>query len=170
MSAAVTAAVGMCLLAASPARAELSTSGDPAGDGQHGRRLDVTAIKVDNRDHAIVTTVSVVRLTAGDIGLRLRAQGKKRHLLAGVYSERYHGSQKDVLSTRSGAQECSGLVVRWNRDADRIRLRVPSTCWNGGDFGAVQVKVITELGGADADLAPNGPRGGWRWTEPTPRG
>ena len=58
--------------------------------------------------------------------------------------------------------------MRWNPTTDHVRVRVPSRCVDGGDYGAVAVKAIFEIG-SDAD-APKGPKGGWRWTDYVARG
>jgi hypothetical protein len=38
-----------------------------------------------------------------------------------------------------------------------------------GNYGAVKVKAITEIG-SDADFAPKGVKGNWRWTGWVSRG
>jgi hypothetical protein len=47
-----TTLVVLTSLMASPATAGRITAPDPEGDGAHGQRLDVTSIRVMNRDHA----------------------------------------------------------------------------------------------------------------------
>lgn len=142
---------------------------DPAGDGRKGRNLDITSIRVNNGDHAIAAIISVVRVTGGDFGVRYRARGDDRRQMALVYSEGSPGNHTDGLETPEGAQSCKGLRVSWDREASILKVRLPSKCFDSGDYGAVHVKVITEIG-SDADLAPKGPAGGWIWTPWTSRG
>ena len=45
------------------------------------------------------------------------------------------------------------------------RVRLPSTCFRAGDYGAVRTRIITEIG-SDADVAPErrgGSDGGLHW-------
>jgi hypothetical protein len=52
-----------------------------------------------------------------------------------------------------------------------VRARLPSGCLDNGNYGAVKVKVISEIHhGEDADLAPTDPQGHWRWTDWVSRG
>ena len=154
---------------AGPANAGRTTVSDPVGDGLKGQRLDITSVRVNNRDHAIVTTVAVRRVAAGDFAVVYQARGKKPRKLAAVYSERFPGHHHDSFRTSEGKQPCERLKVTWDRDADFLRVRLPSTCFNAGDFGGVRVKVITEIG-SDADVAPKDSQGRWRWTAWTSRG
>ena len=64
---------------------------------------------------------------------------------------------------------CRGLTVTWDHEADVVKVRLPSRCFREGDYGAVRVKVITEIG-SDADLAPKDADGDWRWTDHVSRG
>jgi hypothetical protein len=159
------------VLASGPALARTVTVSDPAGDGLQGHRLDITGLKVANRDHAIVTTVSVVRVVHGDVAVYIQARGDRRS--AGVVVASFHRARgdKNELLTSQGAQKCAGLGATWSDVTDRVQLRLPSGCFDHGNYGAVEVKVITETnGGEDADFAPNGPKGRWRWTDWISRG
>lgn len=71
---------------------------------------------------------------------------------------------KNRLLTIDGVQRCKGLNVIWDHERDRARVRLPSRCFREGDYGAVKVKVITEIG-SDADVAPKDGSGEWRWTD-----
>jgi hypothetical protein len=141
---------------------------DPAGDGLKGRRLDITAVKMSNRDHAIVVKISVVRVAHGDLGVRMKARGDRGET-ALVASQHRSSGDTNQLFTAAGEQQCNGLRVTWDQTADRVLVRVPSRCIDGGDYGAVRAKAIFEIG-SDADFAPKGPKGGWRWTDYVARG
>jgi len=73
------------------------------------------------------------------------------------------------LFTVAGETACAGLRVVWDDAAKRVQVRLPSRCVDSGDYGAVGVKVIFEIG-SDADFAPEGPKGGWRFTDYVARG
>jgi hypothetical protein len=157
------------ILMSGPAVAQTLTVDDPAGDGLKGSRLDITSVRVSNRDHAIVVKVSVVRLTRGDLAVRLKIRKDGPDLLAGVTSVHRTSGDTNKWFTEAGVQQCEGLRVSWSNAADRVRIRVPSQCLEKGNYGAVKAKVITEIG-SDADLAPKSPDGSWRWTEWVSRG
>jgi hypothetical protein len=142
---------------------------DPAGDGLKGRSLDITAVRVANRDHAIVVTISVVQVVRGDLGVRMRARGDDHRETAAVLSTHRAHHDTNRLFTVAGEQPCRGLRVRWDRTQEQVRVRVPSRCVDDGNYGALRVKVIFEIG-SDADVAPQGPHGGWRYTDWVSRG
>ena len=142
---------------------------DPAGDGLKGHRLDITGVKLANRDHAIVVTLSVVRVALGDLAVDIKARGDSAEETTAVSSVHRSGGDTNRFFTIDGEQQCGGLRVRWNPTTDRVRVRVPSRCIDRGNYGAVAVKAIFEIG-SDADFAPKGPKGGWRWTDYVARG
>ena len=82
---------------------------------------------------------------------------------------------RNFVRSSEGEQKCNGLRVVWDHDADTARVRLPSKCFEDGDYGAVRFRVITEIG-SDADWAPqesadaenDTPR--WAWSDWTPRG
>ena len=165
----------LLLTSFAPAHAATLTVTDPAGDGQKGRRLDITSIDVRNRDHAVVTDVAFVRAAAGDLAIYYGARGDSRsdHVLV---VSKHRPSRGDVNSVRTvgGTQECDGLKVTWDHEADTARVRLPSTCFRDGDYGAVRIRLIAEIG-SHADYAPKGgessmgdPR--WAWTPYVARG
>jgi hypothetical protein len=154
---------------AAPAQAASVSFTDPAGDGAAGPRLDITDGVLRNRDHRIVVETSYVRVSRGDLIVFLQARGTT----GGVRVVSLHhpaGEDDNFLLNRAGQRrECAGLRVTWDAEADTSLVSLPSRCFRGGDYGAVRTKVLTEIG-ADADLAPNGPRGGFAWTDWAARG
>ena len=157
------------LAMAVPADADRVTATDPAGDASMGQALDVTSIRVVNRDHTIVTVVSFARATRGDLGIRYQARGDKRGAWAVVFSRhRAHGT-RTWFGQYEEVQRCKGIRVSWDHAADTARVRLPSRCFREGDYGAVRAKVITEIG-MDADLAPKNAAGAWTWTPWADRG
>ena len=154
---------------AAPAQAAGVSFTDPAGDGAAGPRLDIIDGVLRNRDHHIVVDTSYVRVARGDLIVFLQARGTKGGIR--VVSLHHPAGQDDnfILNRAGERKDCAGLRVTWNAEADTSRVSLPSLCFRGGDFGAVRTKVLTEIG-ADADLAPNGPRGGFVWTRWAARG
>lgn len=160
----------LAVLISGPALAQTVTVNDSVGDGLQGDNLDITAVKVANRDRVIDTTVAVVRVTHGQVGVWISARGDSRRSAVVVGStHRARGDTSRLLDAQGGVVKCSGLRVTWNESTDRVRARVPSRCFDDGNYGAVKVRAITEIG-ADADFAPKGPKGNWRWTEWIARG
>jgi hypothetical protein len=154
---------------AAPAQAASVSFTDPAGDGAAGPRLDITDGALRNRDHRIVVETSYVRVSRGDLIVFLQARGTKGFVR--VVSEHHPaGADNNFLLNRAGERrDCAGLRVTWDAAADTSRASLPSSCFQNGNYGAVRIKVLTEIG-ADADLAPKGPRGGFRWTDWAARG
>ena len=132
-------------------------------------KLDITSIKVANRDHAIVSTVTFVRAVRGDLGIRYWARGEKRRDMALVFNKHRPRGDNTSLLTIDGEESCRALTVTWDHEADVVKVRLPSRCFREGDYGAVRVKVITEIG-SDADFAPKDADGDWRWTDWISRG
>ena len=152
-----------------PALAAVVTVSDPAGDGLKGRRLDITSVRLANRDHAIVITATVVRVTHGDLAVYLTARGERRRAFVGVLSKHRARGDSNRLFSAEGTVPCQGLRVTWDADTDRVQVRVPSRCLGGGNYGALRTKLIFE-NPDDADFAPKGAEGSWRWTPWVNRG
>lgn len=156
---------------AAPAQAERIKVKDPEGDTYDGRRLDITGVEVRNRDHAVVTKVSFVQAGRGDLVLLFQARGDSRRDFARVIS--HHRPKRgdiNVLDTADGVQTCDGLRVRWDHGADSARVRLPSRCFRGGDYGAVHVRVLTEIVVDQDYYAPSADAENWRWTPWVARG
>jgi hypothetical protein len=154
---------------ASPAWAGEVTVEDAAGDGEKGDRLDMTTAGLSNRDHALVVDVSFVKAAAGDLGVWVKARGAKRRdqvLVASIH--RPKAGDRNFVRAAGEEETCAGLRVAWDHDADTAQVRLPSKCFLGGDYGAVAVRVITEIG-SDADFTDDG-AGKWTWTDWAPRG
>jgi hypothetical protein len=117
----------------------------------------------------IVVRISVVRVALGDLGVGIKARGDSTKETAAVTSAHRSGGDTNRLFAAEGEQQCNGFRVRWNQITDRVRVRVLSRCIDGGDYGAVAVKAIFQIG-SDADFVPKGPKGGWRWTDYVARG
>ncbi len=160
---------------ATPVLADALAVDDPAGDGLKGKKLDITSLRLSNRDHAIVVEVSFVRAAAGDLGIWLHARGTKRNEVALVGSiHRPKRGDRNFVRTADGEQQCKGLRVTWDHEADTAWVRLPSRCFEDGDYGAVRTRIITEIG-SDADVAPEASGGSdaelqWAWSTWTDRG
>lgn len=150
---------------ASPAVSSTLIVSDPAGDGT-GPGLDITSLRVNNADSVLVVRVRFVRAVHGDL---ITFVGTRKGILAQVVSEHRAEGNKTTLNTLSGETPCGGLTTVWDHDVDVAVVRVPSRCLRGGNYGALKVRVLTEIG-QDADLAPKTAAGAWRWTRLVPRG
>jgi hypothetical protein len=169
LSALTTATALLTVGLAAPAQAASVSFTDPAGDGAAGRRLDITDGILRNQDHRIVVETSYARVSRGDLIVFLQARGTRGSVRI-VSLHHPAGEDDNFLLNRAGErQECAGLRVTWDAEADTSRASLPSTCFHRGDYGAVRTEVLTEIG-ADADFAPKGPNGGVKWTDWAARG
>jgi hypothetical protein len=156
-------ALSLPLVAAPAAHAQRLSLEDPAGDAVNGK-LDITTVSVTNRNYRLVARVALTAMRKGDVivsvdrrgggGVRMvatrAADGTVRGaLLGGAFTDRGAG----------GGVTCGRLAVDWDVDASRVTLRMPSRCWNDGDYGAVRYAVLTERGSGDRDWAPAGRNG-----------
>ncbi|MBD3945593.1 hypothetical protein [Nocardioides ganghwensis] len=157
------------LLPASPASSDTHHLSDPAGDGLKGRRLDITGVTVANGKGAIRVDVSFVRVAVGDLGVRIQARGTQARDQVVVFGTHRAAGDRAGLLAEGGRQDCSGLRVDWDSDAETASVRLPAACFRAGDYGAVRVRVITEIG-SDADLTPESRTGGWPWSRYVARG
>jgi hypothetical protein len=165
-------AVGLAavVLTAAPASAAHLTLADPTGD-RTGRGLDLTGGTLRNLHHRVVVDVDVARSVRGDLivsvdprhgpGVRLvseyRPAGHTRNLvLEHAFTDPEPDPASDAASGRSsGRVRCHGFRVRWSADRPTVRLIMPATCLDGGDYDAVRFAVLTERR-ADTDYLPDG--------------
>jgi hypothetical protein len=170
----VGAAVTALTAVAAPAVAQSETVTDPAGDAS-GRGLDLTDVTVRNQDRRIVVTADFVEAVRGDLIVSIdprRARGVRlvsEHRPDGRTRNTVHPFAFSDPAARR-AVRCRGFRVRWDLEAERARIVLPSRCLRGGDYGAVRFGALTERRSGDVDLAPetaNGDIGATRWI---PRG
>jgi hypothetical protein len=168
--AAVVLGLTVALMAvAAPAQAQQITVSDPAGDTT-GRGLDIVSAKIRNRDHALVTKVRFAKDIRGTFieAIRLR----HGHLFALVIEHRKTGADTiHLISRQSGELQCANMTSTWDRPAARVRLRLPSSCLDEGNYGALRVWLLSEKrNGSDVDLAPTNADESIRFTSWIPRG
>ena len=150
--------LSLLVLAAPAANAERLALDDPVGDAANDK-LDITRASLDNRDYRLVARVTLAEMERGDVivsvdrrkgnGLRLvasrAADGSVRgRVLPGAFTDGRAGDDRT----------CDRVAVAWDDDASKVTLRLPSRCWNAGDYGAVRFAVLTERGAGDRDWAP----------------
>ena len=130
--------------------------GDTTGFG-----LDFTGAVLRNKDHAIVAVMNFKRDRRGEVIVAIRARG--HGLVARVVSahRRQGADQLRLFTNGNDDSPCPGLRSTWDREAAKMRLRLPSACLLDGDYGAVRSWFLTEEfgGGSDVDFAPDG--NGW---------
>ena len=146
-------------LLATPAFGQRLSLEDPAGDAANDV-LDITAVTLANRDYSVVAHVALAEMERGDVvvsvdrrhgrGVRLVTHRSSdgtvtSRLLGGAFTDRASG----------GELACGRLRAAWDDDASRVSLRMPSRCWNDGDYGAVRYAVLTERGSRDRDWTPD---------------
>lgn len=151
-------------LVATPAYAETLAVDDALGDAA-GRGPDIVRASVQNNDFSVIARVQLARAVRGDVivsidprngaGVRLVSELETNghhtdHLLPGAFTDRAPGA----------VPEGCGIRVSWDPDQATVRLRLPSRCLAGGDYGAIRFAVLTERG-ADADEAPETRNGDW---------
>ena len=152
-------ALSLVVLTVPTATAQSSSLDDPAGDAVNGT-LDITGAVIDNRDHRLVAKVDLAELEKGSVivsvdrrhgdGVRLVARrGADGTVVGRVFAGAF--SDTDITST---TVRCGGFTATWDDDAGTVTLRMPSRCWNDGDYGAVRFAVLTERRGGDRDYAP----------------
>jgi hypothetical protein len=162
-AAVLSGALTLLLLAAPAAHAQRIALDDPVGDASNGK-LDITRVSLANRDYRLVAKVRLAEMERGRVivsvdrrrgkGIRLVAHRRaddsvRARVLAGAFTDRVRGSDFT----------CGRFAVTWDEDASRVTLRLPSRCWNDGDYGAVRYAVLTERPG-DSDWAPATDDGG----------
>jgi hypothetical protein len=153
-----------------PAQAQHVAVVDPVGDTDHGG-LDIIGARVNNEERAIVVRVDFDRVKRGDltvsvqtrrgpgvriVSLRRPVRGDKTFLLGGSFK-------------REQLRACRRVTGIWSKGLDTARLRLPASCLQSGNYGAVRVAILTESAHGDEDLAPD-PRGHTSHTPWIPRG
>lgn len=171
--------VAMSLSSAMSTQAEAAPYAvtDPRGDDPtNGPVLDITRLRVNNREHKLVVEVGFVQAGRGDLIVTMYKRGETPGLGTGIISHhRPRRGDINQVGTADGFQPCDGLSVAWDHRIDTATVRVPPSCIDGGDYGDVRVRVLTELV-VDQDFAPQGPprpnadEPTWRWTPWIARG
>ena len=153
----VIAATAASVLLAAPSSAQELKIEDPVGD-KASPGLDIVAARVDNRDHRVVAWVRFAEDLRGEVivsvdrrhgqGLRMVSEHRPARqdldfVVPGAFSDKAGGAEV----------RCSGYRVRWRDDRPVMRMTLPARCLNSGNYGAVQVAVLTERGD-DTDYAP----------------
>lgn len=173
----VLVALVVLLATGGAARAEQITVHDPVGDDPtNGPLLDITGMRVANRDKAIVTNVSFVQAGHGAVVVMLKVRNKTSSEVMSVLSHhRPHRGDVNAVSTRDGLVPCPDLRVMWDHQRDTVRFRLPASCVVLDDYDEIKERVFTELV-VDQDFAPQGPpkpdadEPTWRWTRWIDRG
>jgi hypothetical protein len=159
------------LAVAVPAQAQRITVRDDAGD-TIDPGPDITSVSFRNRDHAVVVVFRFVNDRRGEVIFPVRARGLG--FIGGVVSQHPHqGPDHVIFYTRPGRTPCPRLTSDWNRPIAKVKIRVPSGCLNGGDYGAIKSWALIEgyhSTSSDVDYAPEGPNGHLTYTDWIPRG
>lgn len=159
------------LVVPAPAHAEQVTVDDGPGD-TIDPGLDITTVSFKNRDQAVVVDLSFTRDRRGEIIVAIASRGGP--LLRIISQHPASGDDKIFLIERSDEEvPCRGLSSEWDRAAATLRLRMPSRCLGGGDYGALRFWALIEgyrSRSSDVDYAPESPDGGLRFTDWVPRG
>lgn len=173
---AATGLLGASIAIGPAAQAVEYTVYDSAGDAAN-KGLDFTEVTLNNLDTKIVVTTTFVRdrrgkLTVsieprGGTGVRLvstyRPGGTTRNkVLPGAFSDPGSEQGSDPIS-------CRGFRVVWKKKANLARIQLPSSCLEGGNYGAVRFGYMSELG-TDTDFGPQSEQGFLTTTDWIPRG
>ncbi|GAA5143724.1 hypothetical protein GCM10023340_09820 [Nocardioides marinquilinus] len=162
----LTTLLALCTFAPA-AQAETAWIDDPNADGMVGSSLDIGGVLVANNDDALNLRVRVREVTHGDLAVWVEPKWSSkptgapfyifasRHRESGTYSERYYPRDE---------QPCRGLRFSWQRHKRTVSIRIPSSCIFGGNYDALRVRLITEVDGDDADVAPGTPSGDWPYS------
>jgi hypothetical protein len=154
-----------------PANAQRINVHDAAGD-TIAPGPDITSVSFRNRDHAVVVVFRFVHDRRGEVIFPVRARGMG--FIGGVVSQHPHrGPDHLLFYNRAGRTPCPRLTSDWNRRIATVKIRVPSGCLNGGDYGAIASWALIEgyhSSSSDVDYAPETPKGHLAWTDWIPRG
>jgi hypothetical protein len=157
----------LVLLYAGPANAQQVSVDDEAGDAS-GPGLDIARVTVDNQDRAVVVKIRFASTGRGDLIVSLDPRGGRGVRLVSEYRPVSH--TRNIVVGRAFTDHggsgrpvpCPGFGVTWSAERPTARLRMPSTCLGGGDYGAIRFAVLTEsAGGSDTDAAPENGASDW---------
>ena len=159
------------LVVPGPADARHATVVDEPGDTLDPG-LDITRVSFRNRDHAVVVDFAFRRDRRGEIIVAMDSRGGP--LMRMISQHPVSGPDKTFLIDRSGEEvPCRGLSSDWSRADATVRLRMPSRCLDGGDYGALRFWALIEgyrSSSSDVDYAPETPDGDLTFTDWVPRG
>jgi hypothetical protein len=164
-----TAAVAV---APAPANAAAVALTDDSGDTLEPG-LDFTAIRERNTDRAVVARITFARDRRSEIIIAVRPRHHAAETVRIVAVHRREGEDRIFLIDNDSEKvTCGGLRSTWDRDTATMKMRLPSRCVNGGDYGAIRSWFLTEGfgGGGDVDYAPENGDGGLGWTPWIARG
>lgn len=149
--AATTAAVGTFLITA-PAHAQHLAVSDASGDSVGG--LDITSVTFRNRDRSVVSALAFTRDRRGDIVVLVKARHGSALRVVSRHPRR--GPDTTFLIDDGGRVPCPGLTSDWDRSAATVLLRMPASCLDDGNYGAVRNWALIEgfRGSGDVDYAP----------------
>jgi hypothetical protein len=133
------------------------------------RGLDIRDVTFANRDHAIVTKVTLKRDMAGVVLVGIRT---RRHRLTTIIESR-HRRDGVVHTFVEEGTPCNGVAGRWRRRTATVTIRLPARCLQAGDFGAIRAASATTRLRNDSrvlDYAPQRRDGDALFTNWIPRG
>ena len=166
----------------SPAYAAVDFARDRVGDASSARNekpMDITRVFVDNRDRQVVVRVDFDKPAFGSLivsvdprggeGVRLISQHRRASadqpdedfVLPHAFTDT---ASDDPSNDEPVATDCPRFRVAWNDRSTQARMVLPSTCLNGGDFGAIRYAVLTETPrNGDSDFAHAGRASNTDW-------
>lgn len=162
------AALTPLLLGPAPASAQQVVIDDPSGNASQGE-IDFTRVTLDNGDHAVTARLRLYNARSGTLIVSVDPRGGRGVRMISEYDPVGHTTNYVVDGAFGESHpahepsQCKGFRVNWSMERPIVTLKLPSSCLDGGDYGAVRFAVLTEGdSGSDADDAR-----GTRWV---PRG
>ena len=151
------------------ANADRVTFTDARGDTE-SRGLDIISGTVRNKDNAVVVLVQFARDRRATVAILTKTRDEP--VIAIVSVHRRSGPDTTFVQSRHAKIPCPGVSSDWNRSAATLKLRMPATCLNQGNYGAIKSFVLIETisEGADIDYAPESRYGRLRYTDWISRG
>ncbi len=144
-------------LGAGQAHAESLAISDPSGDATGP--LDITGATFDNGPSRVVVTVSVDRVSTGNLAVNVQPRGGPG-LVLGAFRRptrphlirAFEGNFGGEVETRV---PCRGLTARWNTRKATVRISLPARCLAHGEYGDLRFLLLSEdRDNNDSDLAP----------------